>query len=255
MHTSKDRHPPAAAGTRRVNYRYFGVEQSGTCGKCGARTLAFCAALDDLGLERLAAIRHDVRLDAGDELFDDGDAASDIYNLVSGCIRLFKLLPDGRRQVTGFVLPGEYFGMVTADRFPYAAEAVTESRACRFPRRGLEDVADRHPALQRRLLHMAWDEVTRMQGQILLLGRKTPQERIATFLLTLAQRYARIGVAASPLLLPMNRGDIADYLGLTVETVSRTFTRWRKMGLIELPRSSEILLRAPDELAELADAS
>jgi CRP/FNR family transcriptional regulator, anaerobic regulatory protein len=231
------------------------VEPAGTCARCGVRTLAFCAALDDPGLRELAAIRSEVDFRAGRELFDDGDPASDIYSLISGCVRLFKLLADGRRQVTGFILPGEYFGMVTAQRFPYAAEAVIESRACRFPRQQLEEVAERQPELQRRMLHMAWDEVARMQDQILLLGRKAPQERVASFLLGLAARYARIGLEANPLLLPMSRGDIADYLGLTVETVSRTFTRLRKDGLIALPRSAEVVLLSPERLAELADAA
>lgn len=255
MHTITHAIATTAANGRHGKFHLHDAACAVVCAKCGVRTLAFCAALDELGLRDLAAIRDDASFDAGRELFDDGDPASDIYSLISGCVRLFKLLPDGRRQVTGFILPGEYFGMVTADRFPYAAEAVIGSRACRFPRRELEQVAERHPELQRRMLHMAWDEVTRMQDQILLLGRKAPQERVASFLLTMAARYARIGVTANPLMLPMSRGDIADYLGLTVETVSRTFTRLRKDRLIALPRSAEVVLLSPEGLAELADAA
>lgn len=237
-----------------MNLRCARLDRAEVCATCGARTLAFCAALDLDELPELAAIRHDVTFGADQELFADGDAAESIFNLIAGCVRLSKLLPDGRRQISEFVLPGEYFGMVTGELYPFAAEAVTEGRLCRFSRRALDDLGERHPALHRRMLHMAWDEVTRMQEQQLLLGRKTPVERLASFLLTLAARYARIGVQAAPLHLPMNRSDVADYLGLTVETVSRTFTRLTKDGLIRLPRSAEVVLADPDGLAALAEA-
>ena len=135
-----------------------------------------------------------------------------------------------------------------------AAEAVTPIRACRFNRAALDGLGERFPHLQRRMLEMAWDEVARLQEQMLLLGRKTPKERIASFILGLSDRHARIGFEASPLKVAMSRGDIADYLGLTVETVSRSFTSLRKEGLIALPESSRIELRDREALLSLADA-
>lgn len=214
--------------------------------------LAFCSVLGDEGMSELEAIRHDTAHDAGQGIFDEGDLANNVYNVTEGCVRLFKLLPDGRRQVIGFVLPGEYFGLVTEREYPHSAEAVTPARSCRFNRTALDALGQRYPEMQRRMLQMAWDEVGRLQEQMVLLGRKTPKERIASFLLGLSDRHERIGFEASPLSVAMSRGDIADYLGLTVETVSRSFTSLKKQGLIALPESSRVVLSDRDALMALA---
>jgi CRP/FNR family transcriptional regulator len=206
--------------------------REGVCSDCDVCMLAFCSVLGDEGMGELEAIRHDTVHESGQGVFDEGDLANNVYNVTEGCVRLFKLLPDGRRQVIGFVLPGEYFGLVTEREYPHSAEAVTPARSCRFNRTALDTLGQ--------------------QEQMVLLGRKTPKERIASFLLGLSDRHERIGFEASPLSVAMSRGDIADYLGLTVETVSRSFTSLKKQGLIALPESSRVVLQDRDGLMALA---
>jgi CRP/FNR family transcriptional regulator len=228
--------------------------RTGVCGDCEVCTLAFCSVLSAEEMVDLVAIRHEVALDAGHSVFETGDTAKNVFNLTTGCVRLFKLLSDGRRQVIGFVLPGEYFGLITELDYPYSAEAVTLIRACRFRREALDGLGERYPHLQRRMLQMAWEEVARLQEQMVLLGRMTPKRRVASFLLGLSERHERLGFPASPLMVAMSRGDIADYLGLTIETVSRSFSSLRKDGLIALPESTRVVLQDRAALLALVDS-
>ena len=148
-------------------------------------------------------------------------------------LKLSKLLSDGRRQVTGFLLPGDYLGLASAERYIYSAEAVTPVRICRFARAAFLGLLEQFPALEKALLGRAATELAAAQKQMLLLGRKTARERVATFLAELA---ARAGNQGGVVELSMTRTDIADYLGITTETVSRTLTSLRKDGLIDIPR-------------------
>ncbi len=223
------------------------------CRNCEIRHLAICAALDESELFRLDAIVGHIHLEPGETLFYEGDEPGYVYTLASGTIRLHKLLPDGRRQITGFVMPGDILGLATRHGFSYSAEAVTEAGVCRYPTRKLEALFDEFPKLEKRLLSKARDELAVAQDQMLRLGRKTPAEKIASFLLGLSRRAERWDMPSNSLLLPMSRSDIADYLGLTVETVSRTFTRLRSEGVIELPESHRVVLVDLERLADLAE--
>ena len=225
------------------------------CQKCEVRQLAICAALEDEDLHRLDAIVTHIYMDAGETLFYETDEAGHVFTVASGTLRLHKMLPDGRRQITGFVLPGDFLGLSGRDGFSYTAEAVTEAGICRFPRRQLEALFDDFPRLEKEILWKARDELVAAQEQMLLLGRKMPAEKIASFLLGLSRRAERWEMPSDPVLLPMSRGDIADYLGLTVETVSRTFTRLKSEGVIELPEAHRVVLSDRERLEELADGS
>jgi CRP/FNR family transcriptional regulator len=225
------------------------------CQTCEVRKLAICAALEDEDLHRLDAIVTHIHLDIGETLFYEGDEAGHVFTVASGTLRLHKMLPDGRRQITGFVLPGDFLGLSGRDGFSYTAEAVTEAGICRFPRRDLEALFDEFPKLEKELLWKARDELVAAQEQMLLLGRKMPAEKIASFLLGLSRRAERWEMPCDPVLLPMSRGDIADYLGLTVETVSRTFTRLKSEGVIELPEAHRVMLSKRERLEELAEGS
>jgi CRP/FNR family transcriptional regulator len=225
------------------------------CQKCEVRQLAICAALEDEDLHRLDAIVTHIQLDAGETLFYETDEAGHLFTVATGTLRLHKMLPDGRRQITGFVLPGDFLGLSGRDGFSYSAEAVTEAGICRFPRRELEALFDEFPRLEKEILWKARDELIAAQEQMLLLGRKMPAEKIASFLLGLSRRAERWEMPSDPVLLPMSRGDIADYLGLTVETVSRTFTRLKSEGVIELPEAHRVVLSDRERLEELAEGS
>ncbi len=225
------------------------------CRSCEIRHLAICSALDESELFRLNAIVGHIHLEPGETLFYEGDEPGYVYTVASGTIRLHKLLPDGRRQITGFVMPGDILGLATRHGFSYSAEAVTEAGVCRYATRKLEALFDEFPKLEKRLLSKARDELAVAQDQMLLLGRKTPAEKIASFLLGLSRRAERWDLPSNPVLLPMNRSDIADYLGLKVETVSRTFTRLKSQGIIALPQSHRVVLVDRERLEDLAEGA
>ncbi|HYH17713.1 MAG TPA: Crp/Fnr family transcriptional regulator [Azospirillum sp.] len=225
------------------------------CGACPVRILTVCAALEPEELRRLADIAQNVRIEASQTLFGEGDAADTLYNVTSGTVKLYKLLPDGRRQITGFLVPGDFLGLAVNDHYAYSAETVTTCSLCRFPRRKVEALLDEFPKMQRRLFSMASNELAAAQDQMLLLGRKTAREKICSFLLMLSQRASRRGHKENPVHVPMSRADIADYLGLTTETVSRTFTQLKTAGVISLQEGNKILIADMDGVYDMAEGS
>ena len=223
------------------------------CAACEIRAFTFCAALRDEELGHLQAIVRQVRMTPQQMLFQEGDDAGNVYNILAGMLKLYKLLPDGRRQITGFVHRGDFLGISATGAYSYGAEAITDVALCRFPRRQLYLLFDRFPKIEGRLLGIATDELTAAQDQMLLLGRKTAAEKLASFLLGLARRMNGVDGEDKPVTVPMTRGDIADYLGLTVETVSRTLGRLKKAGLIVIAEAHSITIVKPDELRDIAD--
>ena len=223
------------------------------CAACEVRHIAVCSALEGDELFKLDAILQHTTLSSGDILFDEGEPAKNVYNLTQGCLKLYKLLPDGRRQVTGFLFAGDFVGLANSDDYIYSAEAVSDVALCRFEKGKLEHLMNEHTNLEKRLLGLARFELAEAQEQILLLGRKTAMERIASFVLMLSDRAVRRGEASNPVELPMSRNDIGDYLGLTTETVSRTLTRLRKNGAISLETDRSISVNERDALSDIAD--
>ncbi len=222
------------------------------CAACSVRGMTICAPLDSQELAQVSALMTSVELDAGGPLFDEGEEAGNVYNLTSGTLKVYKLLPDGRRQVTGFLFPGDFLGLATQDTYAFSAEAVTPCLLCRFPRQKLEDLMQRLPKIEQRLLSIASNELAAAQDQMLLLGRKTAREKIASFLLMLGKRAKQRGQADNPVAVPMSRTDIGDYLGLTTETVSRTFTQLKQDSIISLLPNHQVQLTKRDDLEEIA---
>ncbi len=225
------------------------------CASCGARSSIVCAAIEPKDIDRMAALAVPQPVLAGRSFITEGDPAEHFFNVTAGTAKLFKLLPDGRRQVTGFASAGTFLGLAVSSSYAFSAEAVEPSQVCRFSRTRLRHLLDDFPAMERRLLDVASNELVAAQEQMLLLGRKTARERVASFLLARQSCAAGCGApvgGGGRVLLPMARTDIADYLGLTVETVSRTMTRLRTERLIDMPSPTEIVLRNRDKLTELA---
>lgn len=193
------------------------------------------------------------RFDRETELFAEGETAEAVYKVVEGTIRLHKLLPDGRRQVIGFLQAGDMMGLSMAGNYLYTAECVTAAAVRRIPRNRFEAMMDEQPALARKLLTTMASELVAAQDQMLLLGRKTAVEKLASFLLALGRRAAARNPGCRRIDLPMSRTDIADYLGLTTETVSRGFTKLKTSRLIRLLDGNAVELIEPEALAELAD--
>lgn len=214
----------------------------GGCAACAVRGLTVCAPLNPAGLAEVETHSTQLVLSAGDQLFDEGQRADHVFNVTEGTLKIFKLLPDGRRQVTGFLFAGDFLGLASQETYAYSAEAVTQARLCRFQRRQLDNILGRHPEMERGLLTKASHELAEAQEQMLLLGRKTARERVASFLLLLSRRAKQRGAIAEPINVPMSRTDIADYLGLTTETVSRTFTRLKNEGTIRLLPGGKVSL-------------
>jgi CRP/FNR family transcriptional regulator len=231
------------------------AEHISPCAACAVRDMAFCGVLDDQEMPQLLSILQTVKVDSHGPIIDEGEAADYLFNLTQGAVKLYKLLPDGRRQITGFLFEGDFLGIAMNEKYAYSAEAVGPVSLCRFSRRKLEALLDEFPKLEKRLLGMASNELVQAQDQILLLGRKTAQEKIVSFLLNLSTRATKRGAAPSPISLPMGRADIADYLGLTTETVSRSITNLKRNSHIRLLQGGKVELPDLEALQELAEGS
>src|SRR6266702_933715 len=177
------------------------------------------------------------------EIFGDNEPADYLYKLVSGSVRTYKILSDGRRQVGGFYFPGDIFGLEFADEHSLSAEAISDSKVLVVKRGALSALAGRDASVAQQLFALTGRELRRVQDRILLLI-KSAQERVASFLLEMAER-----ASGNVIELPMSRQDIADYLGLTIETVSRTLTALETAAAIELSASRRIVLRNRAALA------
>lgn len=223
------------------------------CDGCEVRHRAACAVLNDDEIGRLADIARIIPFHSGDNLFFEGDSADDMFVIVKGAVKLYKLLPDGRRQITGFLFAGDFLGLAFNDTYQYSTEALSSGELCRLKRSKVEALIDDLPKLGHRLLNLATHEIVAAQDQMLLLGRKSAQEKLASFLLWLSERAAQRGDSYNPVHLPMGRADMADYLGLTVETVSRTMTRLRKSALVKLAEGNMVHLVDIEALHEIAD--
>lgn len=180
-----------------------------------------------------------LRFSRNTEIFGENEPAEYVYKVVSGAVRLSKLMSDGRRQIGAFYLPGDIFGLEADELHLFSAEAIGDCEILTVKRRPFLAEAERHPDFVAQLWTETMDHLRRAQHHMLLLGRKNAQERIAAFLLELAERLCSTG----DIRLPMSRQDIADYLGLTIETVSRTLTQLERDGLIAIPMSRQIVLR------------
>jgi len=180
------------------------------------------------------------------EIYGDGERADYVYKVVSGAVRTYKVLADGRRQIGAFYLTGDVFGLEVGDEHALAAEAVTEAKVLVVKRSALIGLASRDSEIARELWALMSRELARGQARILLLV-KTAQERVVGFLLEMAERRQTVDAVE----LPMSRQDIADYLGLTTETVSRTLTSLENDAAIALPNSRRILLRNPSALRRM----
>ena len=223
------------------------------CGECEIKGLSVCEALDADEFEVLERIGRTHAYPAKTTLFEQGRDAHLVYNLTSGALRLSKLLPDGRRQVIGFAMPGDFLGLAMDATHKFTADTLTPAKLCQFSRNGFSDVLNQKPRLLRRLMDFASHELTLAQDQMVVLGRRTAEEKIASFLIGMRDRYSRIYGASVHVPLPMTRLDIGDFLGLTVETVSRMMTRFaREKAIVIVPDGVRLLdVARMERLAEI----
>jgi CRP/FNR family nitrogen fixation transcriptional regulator len=181
-----------------------------------------------------------------EEIFGEGDRTAYYYKVVEGTVRTSKLLSDGRRQIGAFYLPGDLFGIEAGDEHRFSAEAVGEAKVVSYKRCGLEGLAANDNDFAVAIVEALMQALARAQDHMLLLGRKSAIEKIATFLLELSERLDEDSFELS-----MSRTDIADHLGLTIETVSRSLTQLERKGCIALPSTRRVELRDKPALTQL----
>lgn len=186
-------------------------------------------------------------------LYQAGDSFNCIYALRSGCLKSYTIAPDGTEQITGFHLPGELVGLdaLCDNRHNSYAEALQTSMVCAMPYEHLQSLADQIPTLQAQLVRVMSRGLREDQELMLLLGKKSSEERFAAFIINLASRYHRRGFASKQFRLPMQRRDISNYLGLALETVSRLIAKLQKNGLVSV-QNREVEILDPKELSRLA---
>ena len=194
------------------------------CGEgCESRELA--------ELKRLAT---PIRFEGGQTIFSEGEPATRAFGLSHGVVRLYRVLPDGRRQVVAFASPGDFLAMPLGDRFSLSADAVGQVGVCRFPREEFKRFIENSPNIMRLLIEFAARELQSAQDQLTLLGSGSAEERVATFLVNWRKRTAGLAPMSQAVPLPMRRQDIADFLGLKLETVSRTFAKLEQRDVIRI---------------------
>ena len=205
------------------------------CEACPVRPITICRGLDAPTLAGMRALGTMQRLQPGQSVFHEGDPARRVFMVTHGALKLYALLADGRRQVTGFMFPGDFLGVSVDEEYAFTVEALESSELYWFSRVTFDRFLAEHPQVERELYRLAAHELAEAQRQMVLLGRKAAHERLASFFLSLLERAERVsGEAKGSFDLPMSRIDIADYLGLTKETVSRMLAQLRSHGLIRL---------------------
>lgn len=225
--------------------------EADVCVKCGSRSLGLCAPLDAAALDDMAGETERITLGPRDPLFLQGDPASHVYTLTDGAARLVRVLADGRQAAIGFRFAGDILGFTPGREHPFGAEALTQATVCRLERRRLDQMFRRYPVLERRFLDLCTRELAATQEHVLALGRFTAEERVAAFLLSLIEAQQRRGKAGPVFDLPATRADIGEFLGLTLETVSRAVSAFRKRGWIRLHGQSGVEIVNRRALASL----
>ena len=224
------------------------------CADCPVRPITICRGLDAPTLAGMRALGKMQRLKPEQAVFHEGDAAKRVFMVTQGALKLYTLLADGRRQVTGFMFPGDFLGISIDDEYAFTAEALVRSELWWFTRETFDRFVEDHPKIERELYRLAANELAAAQSQMVLLGRKTAAERLASFFLSLVERQELVvGEKQSEFDLPMSRLDIADYLGLTKETVSRMLAHLRNRKLIRLMSQDRVEILDRSELREMAE--
>jgi CRP/FNR family transcriptional regulator len=222
------------------------------CLACEARHKGICGALNSTQLVELARTTSRRKVRAGTTLVDEAETLDRYANILSGVVKLSKRLPDGRQQIVGLQFAPDFLGRPFEDQSNLAAEAATTVSLCSFPRSTLERMMVDVPGLQYRLLKQSLNQLDDAREWMLMLGRKTAAEKVASFLLFIARYidpYADPDRKSAEFDLPLSRADIADFLGLTIETVSRQLTKLRLDAVIQITNNRHVFI---DDLASLA---
>ncbi|MGC8201641.1 transcriptional regulator FnrL [Aliiroseovarius sp. PTFE2010] len=222
------------------------------CGTCPIRHRAVCARCDESELEMLDSVKYYRSYEAGQPIIWSGDHMDFVASVVTGVATLSQTMEDGRTQMVGLLLPSDFIGRPGREAAAYDVTAVSNITLCCFRRKGFEDVMHRAPHITERLLEMTLDELDAAREWLLILGRKTAREKIASLLTIIARREASLNMvklgSGAVFDLPLTREAMADYLGLTLETVSRQVSALKREGVIELEGKRRVVIPDIDAL-------
>ncbi len=225
----------------------------GVCLQCASRDSLLCAGLGDELLPHLCSRSVQKHLKKGETLFYEGDAANSVFNIKEGVMRIVRLGEDGRRQVLAFLGHGDYLGHTNKTNFTYSAEALTDVELCQFQRSSIESLSQKIPEFDKQFYKLTACLIDDMTDLLFMIGRKNALERVASFLMGMSDKLKKNGSnRCDELWLPMSRIDIADYLGLTLETVSRSISRLKKDGLINVTHAHYITINDHEALGALS---
>lgn len=237
-------------------YRGKGCERQADeqkCRSCQSRSLSFCGVIADQDLKLLHDSRGSACYGPRQTIICEGEPAASFFNVVSGVVKLFRIMLDGRIQIVGFRTAGEFFGLSGADKYNVTAQAITDVELCRFSREKL-NALQKLPEVRAELLKLSQGQLDAAEEQVLLLGRKTAREKVASFLLLYAGKFpgdASKGPGSK--VLPISRKDMADFLGLTIETVSRILGAFVEEGLITIGKSRVIHVADRPAIQKMAE--
>ena len=218
------------------------------CGNCRLNSICLPLALESDDIQLLEdIIQRSKPLQKNQHLYREGDDFQSVYAVRSGTLKAYKTTDDGKEQVTGFYFPGEILGMdgISNNAHASSAKALETAAICEIPFTSLEKLSSLMPSLQRHFFQLMSREITEDQQLITLLSKNSADERVASLMLSISSRYARRKLSATQFRLPMSRVDIGNYLGLTVETVSRVFSRMQKMDILQVDNKEIRILDVP----------
>lgn len=231
------------------------------CSECVVRNQAICAGLDPNELQALSRLGRKQQVQRGQTVVWEGDESLVVANVIDGVLKLSIGTADGREQIVGVVFPSDFIGRPFGKESPYSVTALTDAELCIFTRAAFDGFARQHSELEHKLLQRTLTELDRARAWMLLLGKKTAGERVASLLLEVSDRLGNVGCSHahfdSPdrFELPMDRQQMADLLGLTIETVSRQLTKLKDAGLITLPDRRTVVINDRPRLTDLAVAA
>jgi CRP/FNR family transcriptional regulator len=228
------------------------------CAECQVRDQSLCGCLSEEELQRLNAMGRNRSLARGQTLVWAGDDAVFCANIVSGVLKLSATTANGREQIVGLLYPADFVGRPFAEFAEHTITALTDTELCVFPRKPFEAALEDNIRMERLLLRRTLAALDEARNRMLLLGRKTAEEKVASFLLDMAVHLAGPDARQDGTItfdLPLTRSQIADVLGLTIETVSRQMTRLKRAGLIDLPGGRLVAIRDHEALKDRAEAA
>jgi CRP/FNR family transcriptional regulator len=221
-----------------------------SCEECAVRSTAICASLSGVPLAELNRLGRRARVSRGQTLVLEGDESTVVGNVLEGMLKLSTMTGDGREQIVGIVFPSDFIGRPFGKDSRHTVTALTDATVCIFRRNAFDTFAGDHPGIEQALLRRTLDELDRARRWMLLLGRLSAQARVASILIEMVERLG--GEEGNVVSLPLSRQQMGDLLGLAIETVSRTMTRFKEAGIIGLPGGRQLVVKDRDALIRLS---